>query len=103
MSSISSSEDCTQYLIQKLADYMLLYQQCSDRIRPIGHVKMNAIYNEAYKEWKSDPRNPLTEPPVGDEAKCDDFFARCDAICVMESQTQNAHEYVPQLGFPICL
>jgi hypothetical protein len=58
---------------------------------------MESIYNEAYKEWQSeslsDPKNPLTEPAVGDEAKCDEFFARCDAICTLETQTAN--EYVP--------
>jgi hypothetical protein len=62
---------------------------------------MESIYNEAYKEWQSDLKNPLVEPTLGDEAKCDEFFARCDSICAMEPQ--NTHEYVPSWVPQICL
>jgi hypothetical protein len=90
---MSSSADRVQHLTQKLADYILLSQKCSDKIRPYGRVRTDVIYDEAHKEWQSDPSNPLVEPPPGDRAKIDAYFATCDSICALEPQ--NIHEYVP--------
>jgi hypothetical protein len=54
----------TQLLIEKMVRYILLYQDCSDKIRPIGLTASNPIYDEVYKEWQNDPSNPLIEPPL---------------------------------------
>jgi hypothetical protein len=90
---MDASEDHVQRLTQKLADYILLYQQCSDKVRPYGCAQTDVIYDEAYKEWQSDPSNPLIEPPPGDRAKSDAYFATCDSICAIKPR--NTHEYVP--------
>jgi len=87
---MSSSADRAQHLTQKLADYILLYQKCSDKVRPYGRVQTDVIYDEAHKEWQSDPSNPLVEPPPGDRAKIDAHFATCDSICA--SKPQNTHD-----------
>lgn len=98
----SPEEDRAHYLIKKLAGYILLYQQCSDKLRPHGRTKMDPVYDEAYKDWKSDPKNPLVEPPLQDQAKCDEYFATCDKICALEPQTP--HEYVVGFSaFLVCL
>jgi hypothetical protein len=90
---MSLSND-SQQIAQKLADYALLYQQCSDQIRLQGVSAEHflAIHDEAYKEWTSDPTNPLFEPPLGDEKKKAAYFAKCEEIC--RSKPQNLHEYV---------
>lgn len=93
MTSCSANEDRAQHLTQKLSRYFLLYQECSDQVRPYGRANMDPIYDEVYKEWRSDPSNPLVEPALGDQGKCDAYFANCDSICAL--QPQNAHEYVP--------
>jgi hypothetical protein len=92
---MSSSADRVQHLTQKLADYVLLYQKCSDKMIPYSRVQIKVIYDEARKEWQSDPSNPLVEPPRGDSdrAKIDAHFATCDSICSLKPR--NAHEYVP--------
>jgi hypothetical protein len=89
---MDSSEVRVQRLTQKLADYILLYQECSDKVRPDGRAQTDPVYDEAYKEWKSDPSNPLVEPPPGDQAMSDAYFATCDSICALEPQ--NTSEYV---------
>ena len=90
---MTSSEDRTQRLTQKLVDYVLLYQDCSDKVKQYGLSNTQLVYNEAYQDWQSDPSNPLVEPPIGDQAKSDAHFAKCDSICALEPQ--NPHEYVP--------
>jgi hypothetical protein len=84
-----------QHLTEKLANYIILYQNCSDKVRPHGVSNTNIIYDESYKDWKSNPENPLVEPPLEDEAMCDAYFARCDSICALEPHT--LPEYV--VGF----
>ena len=80
----ATSEDRAQHLTEKLAGYYLLFQKCSDRVKQEGHTKTDLIYNEAYKEWRSDPSNPLVGSPRGDEAKSDEYFVKWDHICASE-------------------
>ena len=84
---MSSSQDHVQQLIQKLVFYSVLYQTCSDNVRHLGLNKVNIIYDEAYKEWQSDPSNPLFEPPLADKKKRAGYLARCDEICRLEPNT----------------
>ena len=98
-----SNDHHAQQMAQKLAGYALLYQKCSDQVRLQGGTtdRFIAIHNKAYKEWTSDPTNPLFEPPIGDEKKKAVYFAKCDEIC--SSKPQNLHEYVTtmDLSYPI--
>ena len=55
----SPEEDRAHYLIKKLAGYILLYQQCSDKLRPHGRTKMDPVYDEAYKAGKATRKIPL--------------------------------------------
>ncbi|KAI0287905.1 hypothetical protein BC826DRAFT_1041528 [Russula brevipes] len=99
---MSSSADRAQHLIQKLADYILLYQKCSDKVRPYGRVQTDVIYDEAHKEWQSDPSNPLVEPPRGDRAKIDAHFATCDSICALKPQNTHDSCRIDGGWFSIC-
>jgi hypothetical protein len=86
------TEDRAELPPRKLTDY-ILYQECSDKVRPYGRAKIDIIYDKVYRAWRSDPSNPLVEPPLGDQAKCDAYFATCDSICAIEPR--DLHEYVP--------
>jgi hypothetical protein len=86
------SPEQVQYLSQKLAGYYVLYQTCSDRLRPLGPTRATALYNDAYKKWQSDPSNPLFEPPRNDELKRAQYFAKCDEIC--SEEPSGMEEYV---------
>ena len=90
-----SNDRHAQQVAQKLANYALLYQQCSDQVRLQGGTtnRFITIHDKAYKEWTSDPTNPLFEPPLGNEKAKAAYFAKCDEIC--QSKPQNLHEYVP--------
>lgn len=81
-------------MAQKLADYALLYQQCSDQdwFQEGTTDHFIAIHTEAYKEWTSDSTNLLFEPPLGNEKKKAAYFAKCDEICWLKPL--NLHEYV---------
>ncbi|KAM6495575.1 hypothetical protein JOM56_008281 [Amanita muscaria] len=76
-----------QHLIQKLSGYYLLYQTCSDQVRPLGPTKIKVLHDNAYKKWQSDPTNPLFEPPRNDNHKKAQYFAKCDEICGMDAKT----------------
>lgn len=82
----TSSEDC---VINKLAEYFILYQQCSDLIQPYG-TQGKIIYDEAYEEWRNNPSSLLIEPPQGDQEETTEYFRTCDLLCA--TKPKNVHE-----------
>jgi hypothetical protein len=55
----------TQGKIQKLVQYHVLIQKCSDRMRHVNKCDLSTIYDDALKEWNANPSNPLIEPDRG--------------------------------------